>query len=62
MSDEEVTELVSSLFFLLKLCERYRFSNESDSLNSKASEFISLCDTLIYNDWDAELAMRENDY
>ena len=56
-----MTELVSSLFFLLKLCERYRFSNQFDSLNSKALEFITLCDTLIDDAWDAELALREND-
>ena len=62
MSNEEMTVIVSSLFFLLILCERYRFSNQSDSLNSKVLEFLTLCDTLIDDAWDTELALRENDY
>lgn len=61
MEDEEIVELVGALFFLLKLCERYRFSNQFDFLASKTSGFITLCDALIDSAWEAELALREND-
>ena len=62
MSDEEVRELVSNLFFLLRLCERYKFSDQFELLSAKASEYILLCDSLIADSWEAELALRENDY
>lgn len=61
MSDEEATELISNLFFLLKLCERYKLSDQFESLNAKASEYILLCNSLITDSWEAELALSEND-
>lgn len=62
MSYDEVTELVSNLFSLLRLCERYKFSDQFERLYTKASEFVLLCNSLIDDSWEAELALRENDY
>ena len=62
MSDEETLELISNLFFLLKLCERYKFSDQYEQLYEKASAFISLCDSLIKDSWEIELALCDNDY
>lgn len=62
ISDEETVELIGNLFSLLKLRERYKFSSQFELLNIKASKFISLCNSLIEDDWETELALRENDY
>lgn len=61
MSDEEVAELVSNLFFLLRLCERYRFTDQFALLNAKASEYVLFCNSLIDDSWETELAFSEND-
>lgn len=62
MPDEDVTELVSNLFFFLKLCERYKFSDQFELLNAKATECTSLCNSLIEDSWEMELALCDNDY
>lgn len=61
MEDEEVVELVSPLFFLLKLCQRYRFSNQFLVLLDLANRYTTLCNAILNAAWEAELALREND-
>ena len=61
LEDKEVEKLVSPMFFLLKLCQRYRFSKEFRFLWTQTNGYINMCNSVLSAAWEAELALREND-